>query len=82
MSLEHLTRQAFKWKYWKADFFSAKINFDFICRGFGSKEIAIAINISLHRIDTHRANIAEKLETSSVADFVRLQLLSKSPQYQ
>lgn len=55
--------------------------FDFICRGFGSKDIATALNISVRTIDAHRAKIAEKLETSSVADFVRLQLLRKSPQY-
>ena len=48
--------------------------FDLICKGFGSKEIAAALNISVRTIDAHRANIAEKLETSSVADFVRLQL--------
>lgn len=55
--------------------------FDFICRGYGSKDIATALNISVRTIDAHRANIAEKLETSSVADFVRLQLLRKKPQY-
>ena len=48
--------------------------FDLICKGFGSKEIAAALNISVRTIDAHRANIGEKLETSSVADFVRLQL--------
>jgi FixJ family two-component response regulator len=48
--------------------------FDLICKGFGSKEIAAALTISVRTIDAHRANIAEKLETSSVADFVRLQL--------
>lgn len=48
--------------------------FDLICKGFGSKEIAAGLNISVRTIDAHRANIAEKLETSSVADFVRLQL--------
>lgn len=48
--------------------------FDLICKGFGSKEIAAALTISVRTIDAHRANIAEKLETSSVADFVRLQI--------
>lgn len=51
--------------------------FDMICRGFGSKEIAAALKISVRTIDTHRANIAEKLETSSAVDFVRLQLSSE-----
>ena len=52
--------------------------FDLICKGFGSKEIASALNISVRTIDAHRANIAEKLETSSVVDFVRLQLSGSS----
>ena len=52
--------------------------FDLICKGFGSKEIAAALNISVRTIDAHRANIAEKLETSSVVDFVRLQLSGSS----
>ena len=52
--------------------------FDLICQGFGSKEIAAALNISVRTIDAHRANIAEKLETSSVVDFVRLQLSGSS----
>lgn len=55
--------------------------FDLICGGFGSKDIATALNISVRTIDAHRANISEKLKTSSVADFVRLQLCSKTFQY-
>lgn len=48
--------------------------FDLICKGFGSKDIAAALSISVRTIDAHRANLSEKLETSSVVDFVRLQL--------
>lgn len=48
--------------------------FDFVCEGFASKDIAGALDISARTIDAHRANIAEKLKTSSVAEFVRLTL--------
>lgn len=46
--------------------------FDLVSEGFASKDIAGALNISARTIDAHRANIAEKLKTSSVAEFVRL----------
>ncbi|WP_248127550.1 response regulator transcription factor [Brucella pituitosa] len=46
--------------------------FDLVCEGFASKDIAEALDISARTIDAHRANIAEKLKTSSVAEFVRL----------
>lgn len=45
---------------------------DMVCRGWATKEIAVALNVSARTIDAHRANIAEKLGTSSVADFVQL----------
>ncbi|MBD9385690.1 response regulator transcription factor [Agrobacterium sp. AGB01] len=45
---------------------------DLVCQGFSSKDIASALDISARTIDAHRANIAEKLGTSSVAEFVRL----------
>lgn len=48
--------------------------FDLICQGYGSKDIANALQISVRTIDAHRAHIADKLATSSVADFVRLQM--------
>ncbi len=47
---------------------------DMVCRGWASKEIAASLNVSSRTIDAHRANIAEKLGTSSVAEFVRLTL--------
>lgn len=47
---------------------------DMVCQGWASKEIAAALNVSARTIDAHRAHIAEKLGTSSVAEFVRLTL--------
>ncbi|WP_332116473.1 response regulator transcription factor [Azorhizobium caulinodans] len=47
---------------------------DMVCQGWASKEIATALNVSARTIDAHRAHIAEKLGTSSVAEFVRLTL--------
>lgn len=48
--------------------------FDLVCEGYSSKDIATALDISARTIDAHRANIAEKLKTSSIAEFVRLRL--------
>lgn len=48
--------------------------FDLVCEGYSSKDIATALDISARTIDAHRANIAEKLRTSSIAEFVRLRL--------
>lgn len=45
---------------------------DMVSRGWASKEIAEALEISPRTIDSHRANIATKLGTSSVAEFVRI----------
>lgn len=45
---------------------------DMVSRGWATKQIADALSISPRTIDTHRAHIAEKLGTSSVAEFVRL----------
>ncbi|MDJ1159260.1 response regulator [Chelatococcus sp. SYSU_G07232] len=47
---------------------------DMISRGWSTKEIAGALGISPRTVDTHRANLAEKLGTTSVAEFVRLAL--------
>ncbi|MGU3495755.1 response regulator transcription factor [Xanthobacteraceae bacterium A53D] len=47
---------------------------DMVCRGWATKEIAASLAVSARTIDAHRANIAEKLGTSSVAEFVRLTL--------
>lgn len=45
---------------------------DMVSRGWASKQIADALSISPRTIDTHRAHIAEKLGTTSVAEFVRI----------
>ena len=52
---------------------------DMVCQGFATKDIAAALDISARTIDAHRANIAEKLGTSSVAEFVRLTLAAPGP---
>ncbi len=52
---------------------------DMVCQGWASKEIATALNVSARTIDAHRAHIAEKLGTSSVAEFVRLTLADPAP---
>lgn len=49
---------------------------DMVARGWASKEIAVALEVSARTIDAHRAKIAEKLGTSSVAEQVRLALIS------
>ncbi|AMN44374.1 response regulator transcription factor [Rhodoplanes sp. Z2-YC6860] len=48
---------------------------DMVARGWASKEIAAALDLSARTIDAHRARIAEKLGTSSVAEQVRLALM-------
>lgn len=45
-----------------------------IADGLSTKEIAREFGISPRTVDTHRAHLAEKLGTSSVADMVRLHL--------
>ncbi|MDO9442719.1 MAG: response regulator [Beijerinckiaceae bacterium] len=45
---------------------------DMIARGWATKEIARALDVSPRTVETHRANLAEKLGTTSVAEMVRL----------
>ena len=47
---------------------------ELITKGLGSKEIAAALDISVRTVDTHRAKLAEKLGTGSVAEQTRLLL--------
>jgi len=42
-----------------------------IAAGMTSKEIALALGVSLRTINTHREHLAKKLSTSSVAALVR-----------
>ncbi len=47
---------------------------DMVARGWATKEIARALDVSPRTIETHRANLAEKLGTTSVAEMVRIVL--------
>jgi FixJ family two-component response regulator len=50
---------------------------DMVARGWMTKEIARAMGLSPRTVETHRANLAEKLGTTSVAEMVRLVLLAR-----
>ena len=52
---------------------------DMVGRGWSTKEIAEALQLSPRTVDTHRANIAQKLGTTSVAEFARLSLIGQTP---
>jgi RNA polymerase sigma factor (sigma-70 family) len=52
---------------------------DMVGRGWSTKEIAEALQLSPRTVDTHRANIAQKLGTTSVAEFARLSLIGQAP---
>ncbi|EIM29805.1 response regulator transcription factor [Microvirga lotononidis] len=52
---------------------------DMVARGWMTKEIARAMGVSPRTVETHRANLAEKLGTTSVAEMVRLVLLARPP---
>lgn len=47
---------------------------DLVTKGFGSKEIAAALSVSIRTVDSHRANIALKLGTPAVAEQTRIWL--------
>ena len=47
---------------------------DLVSKGLGSKEIAAALAVSVRTVDSHRASIAAKLGTPSVAEQTRLWL--------
>lgn len=47
---------------------------DMVSRGFATKDIAETLALSPRTVDTHRAHLAEKLGTTSVAEMVRLML--------
>ena len=52
---------------------------DMVGRGWSTKEIADSLQLSPRTVDTHRANIAQKLGTTSVAEFARLALIGQAP---
>lgn len=45
---------------------------ELIAKGFGTKEIANALAVSVRTVDSHRASIATKLGTASIAEQTRL----------
>lgn len=45
---------------------------EYVAKGLGSKQIAAVLDISLRTVDSHRAAIATKLGTPSVAEQTRL----------
>lgn len=45
---------------------------DMISRGWSTKEIATSFSVSPRTVESHRANIAEKLGTTSVAEMARM----------
>lgn len=47
---------------------------DMVARGWATKEIARALEVSPRTVETHRANVADKLGTTSVAEMVRIVL--------
>ena len=53
---------------------------EMIANGWASKEIAAALGVSVRTVDAHRAKIAGKLGTSSVAELVRLMLANRTTQ--
>jgi len=52
---------------------------DMVGRGWSTREIAESLRLSPRTVDTHRANIAQKLGTTSVAEFARLSLIGRAP---
>lgn len=45
---------------------------DLVTRGFSSREIGTALDVSPRTVETHRAHVAAKLGTGSVAELTRL----------
>lgn len=50
--------------------------FDMVARGLQTKDIALALELSPRTVDVHRAHLAAKLGTTSIADIARLALLA------
>jgi len=47
---------------------------ELVSKGFSSKDIAAALEVSVRTVDSHRANIATKFGTSAVAEQTRIWL--------
>ncbi|WP_313192673.1 response regulator [Shinella zoogloeoides] len=52
---------------------------DMVARGWSTREIAESLELSPRTVDTHRANIAQKLGTTSVAEFARFAMIGQAP---
>jgi len=52
---------------------------DMVGRGWSTREIAESLELSPRTVDTHRANIAQKLGTTSVAEFARFAMIGQAP---
>lgn len=52
---------------------------DMVAAGWSTKEIARALELSPRTVETHRANLAAKLGTGSVAEMVRIALAYPGP---
>jgi FixJ family two-component response regulator len=50
--------------------------FDMVASGLQTKDIALALDLSPRTVDVHRARVAAKIGTTSIADVVRLALLA------
>ncbi len=53
---------------------------DMVTRGWATKEIARALSLSPRTIESHRAKIAEKLKTTSVAEITRIAMEASGKQ--
>lgn len=49
---------------------------ELVSKGFGSKDIAAALDVSVRTVDSHRASIATKLGTPAVAEQTRIWLMA------
>ncbi|MBO9198393.1 response regulator transcription factor [Rhizobium sp. 16-449-1b] len=49
---------------------------ELVSKGFGSKDIAFALDVSVRTVDSHRASIATKLGTPAVAEQTRIWLMA------
>lgn len=52
---------------------------ELICSGMTSKEIGVQLNMSYRTVETHRATLVEKMGVESLAELIKLKLLSELP---
>jgi DNA-binding CsgD family transcriptional regulator len=51
---------------------------DLIGQGYSSGQIAYALNISTHTVETHRKNLLVKLEAKNSAELIRKAIQTKA----